>query len=275
MSPVTPARRIVAYYTSHSDPLPLKGVVTDLDVGTFRIKDGAVIMNTTLPSDSANDEVWKNIAALQKAGIRTEAMLGGWGEGTFSALHNDFDNVYPKVRDLLKTYKFDGIDIDIEESFPLADTEQLIKKLRADFGSAFLITMSPVASDLAGNTSFSGGFKYADLEKELGSQISWYNAQFYCGWGTLDDTGGYDAIVDNGFDPSRVVAGTITNPKNCPDEHGYVQPDTLHTTLGKLAAKYPGFAGVAGWEYFNAVSANTNADDHASWYAAARKAVGA
>ncbi|MBD0672708.1 glycosyl hydrolase family 18 protein [Streptomyces sp. CBMA156] len=267
----TPVRRTVAYYTSHSDPLPLKGIATDLDVGTFRIKqDGTIILNDIPPADPKNDEMWKNVAALQKSGIRAEAMLGGYGEGTFSKLHKDFENTYPTLRDLLRTHKFDGIDIDIEEEFPLADTEKLIKQLRTDFGSTFIITMSPVASDLSGTSSFSGHFKYTELEKELGGQINWYNAQFYCGWGTLDDTGDYEAVVNNGFDPSRVVAGTLTNPKNC--ESGYVQPDTLHATLGKLVGKYPAFAGVAGWEYFNAVSATTNPDDHASWYAAAQEA---
>ena len=73
-------------------------------------------------------------------------------------------------------------------------------------------------------------------------------------------------MVANGFAPSRVVAGTVTNPANC---DGYQDPATLRATLGALVAAHPGFAGAAGWEYVNAVPVNGSGP--ASWYAAVKQ----
>jgi len=128
--------------------------------------------------------------------------------------------------------------------------------------------MAPVASDLSGGSEFSGGFSYSQLESDVGSDINWYNAQFYCGWGDLSSTSNYDAVIANGFPASQVVAGTVTNSANC---SGYVDPGTLANTLSSLAGEYSDFAGVAGWEYFNAVPVNNGGPQ--SWYAAAGNAL--
>ncbi|OBT51568.1 hypothetical protein VE04_08384, partial [Pseudogymnoascus sp. 24MN13] len=69
----------------------------------------------------------------------------------------------------------------------LAGVIRLIDRLRSDFGGGFIITLAPVATtratrDPRANLS---GFDYADLESERGSEIAWYNAQFYCGWGDV------------------------------------------------------------------------------------------
>ncbi|WP_051969296.1 glycosyl hydrolase family 18 protein [Kitasatospora azatica] len=272
----TPAHHVVAYYQtqysngSYVSPLPLRGTATDIDVAAVHLNsDHTVHLNDDPPSAAKFTRMWADLAALQASGIRTEAMVGGAAQGSFANLANDFNTFYPLLRDTLRTYHFDGVDLDIEETFSLADTEHLITQLRTDFGSGFVINLAPVASDLSGGSTFSGGFDYAQLEADLGSRISWYNAQFYCGWGSLSAGYDYDDVVANGFAPSRVVAGTVTNSANC---SGYVRPNRLGSTLRSLAAKYPGFGGVAGWEYFNAVPVNGTGP--ASWYAAAKKAMG-
>jgi hypothetical protein len=126
--------------------------------------------------------------------------------------------------------------------------------------------MAPVASDLSGQSTFSGGFDYTTLDQQVGPQISWYNAQFYCGWGDLSSTADYDAVIAHGFSAGRVVAGTVTNPASC---GGYIDPATLRQTISALSAKYPGFGGVAGWEYFNSLGEA----GPQSWYAAAESAM--
>ncbi|MCC9310306.1 chitinase [Kitasatospora sp. RB6PN24] len=273
--PATPAHHVVAYYQTQYDnggyvsPLPLRGAATDVDVAAFHLNAGSTItLNDDPPSAAKYNRMWQDLAALQQSGLKVEAMLGGAARGSYADLHDSFATYYPQLRDTLRAHHFNGVDLDIEETFSLADTEHLIKQLHADFGSGFIVNLAPVASDLSGSSEFSGGFDYSRLDRDMGSRISWYNAQFYCGWGDLSSTGDYEAVVANGFAPSRVVAGAVTNSANC---DGYVDPATLDSTLTALTGEYPGFGGVAGWEYFNAVPVGGSGP--ASWYAAASGAM--
>ncbi len=273
---ISPSAHVVAYYQtqysggSYVSPSPLNGIATDVDVAAFHLNgDGSVHLNDDPPSDPKFDQMWSDLASLQQSGVRVEAMLGGAGTGSYANLHNDFNTYYALLKNTLQTYHFNGVDLDIEEPFSLGDTEHLINQLRSDFGSGFVITMAPVASDLSGGSQFSGGFSYRQLENDMGGQINWYNAQFYCGWGDLSGTSGYDAVMANGFPASQVVAGTVTNPGSC---SGYVDPGTLSGTLRSLTGEHSDFGGVAGWEYFNAVGVNGGGP--ASWYQNARDALG-
>jgi hypothetical protein len=139
----------------------------------------------------------------------------------------------------------------------LAGVERLIDQLHTDFGAGFIVTLAPVATALSGGGNLSG-FNYDQLYRDRASSIAWFNAQFYCGWGSLSSTSGYDAIISRGVIPAdRVVAGTLTNPANCGS--GYVDPSVLNSTLATLTAKYPSFGGVSGWEYFNSLPGGTSA----------------
>jgi chitinase len=275
MPRVSGNQHVVAYYQtqynngSYVSPLPLQGIATDVEVAAIHLDDdGSLHINDNPPTDSSFDQMWSDLGSLQSSGVRVEAMLGGAGGDSFANLANNFSQYYATLKNFLTTYHFNGIDLDIEESFSLANTEQLITQLRSDFGSGFEILMAPVASDLSGGSEFSGGFSYSQLESDVGSDINWYNAQFYCGWGDLSSTSDYDAVIANGFPASQVVAGTVTNSANC---SGYVDPGTLANTLSSLAGEYSDFAGVAGWEYFNAVPVNDGGPQ--SWYAAAGNAL--
>ncbi|MET7639419.1 glycosyl hydrolase family 18 protein [Streptomyces sp. NPDC005438] len=268
--------RVLAYYQtqyqddSYVSPLPLKGVATDVEVAAFHLNDdGSIHLNDEPPSDPRFDQVWKDVAELQESGTKVHALLGGAAQGTYQNLAEDFEKYYQPLHDTVEKYGLDGVDLDIEETFSLENTKKLIDRLRTDFGEDFHVILTPVASDLAGSSNFSGGFDYAQLEREAGDKISFYTGQFYCGWGDLGDTTSYDNVIDNGFSPSRVVAGALTNPANC---QGYVEPDELAATLGSLKDRHQGFGGVAGWEYFNAVPVNGDGPD--SWYAHVRQAAG-
>jgi chitinase len=245
----------------------LRGIATDIDVAALHLNsDGSVHLNDDPPGAAKFRRMWAELALLRRTGTRVEAMLGGAGVGSFANLHADFPKYYGLLRQTLRTYHFDGVDLDIEEPFALADTEHLIRQLRHDFGPHFVIAMAPVASDLSGQSTFSGGFSYSTLDRAVGKDVNWYNAQFYCGWGDLASTTDYDSVVAHGFSPARVVAGTVTSPANC---GGYIDPATLGTTISALTAKYHSFAGVAGWEYFNSLGP----DGPQSWYAAAKSAM--
>jgi chitinase len=266
-APATAAgsKRVVVYYQtqyangSYVSPKALvdHGTgVTDLLVGAIHLNQDDVTLNDHTPDDPSFTQMWQDLAALQGAGVHVLGMVGGAAQGSFQRLDADFDTYYPRLKDVVTTYHLDGLDLDVEESMSLGGIERLIDQLHADFGAGFLVTLAPVATALSGGGNLSG-FDYDQLYRDRAGSISWFNAQFYCGWGSLDSTSGYDAIVARGTVPAdKVVAGTLTNPANCGS--GYVDLDTLKATLATLAGRYD-FGGVAGWEYFNSEPGGTAA----------------
>ena len=118
-------------------------------------------------------------------------------------------------------------------------------------GAAFILTMAPVATALLPplfHMPHLSGFSYFDLEAEAGSLISWYNTQFYCGWGNAANKWWYEAVLSAGWDPAIVVLGLITSPAN---GSGFVDLAKMSDVLAVLYTRYPRFGGIMGWEYFN------------------------
>ena len=182
-------------------------------------------------------------------------MLGGAAKGSFTRLDLDdttFEAYYCPLRDLIRERSLDGLDLDVEEPMTLAGIIRLIDRLKQDFGAAFIITLAPVAAALMSERPEHNlsGFSYEALEVMRGAQIAWYNTQFYCGWGDLSNTGGYDYIVRRGFPASKVVVGVVTNPGN---GSGWVELDKLREVLITLKQRYSNFGGIMGWEYFNSL----------------------
>jgi hypothetical protein len=211
-------------------------------------------LNDFTPDDPHYDPMWPEVATAQAHGLKVHFMLGGSAPGTFSNLFAHFDTFYPLLKKTLKEHKLDGLDIDVEEAITLEQVEMLITRVHADFGNRFSITLAPVATDLTEGFGLSG-FNYKDLyTSSVGPYISWFNTQFYSGFGSLRTTSDYDTAVANGFPPSMIVAGVLDSPS---DGSGYVDIPTLETTVKALTAKYPDFAGVNGWEYFNALPGGT------------------
>lgn len=262
----TETRRTVLYYQTqyhggtYVSPLPMvqrQTGLTDLIVGAIHVNEtpGEIRLNDDLPADAKFDTMWDELGTMQDQGVDVIGMLGGAARGTFDRLDLDtFDTYYPHLRDLVETYGLDGLDLDVEEDMSLPGVINLIDQLKADFGEDFIITLAPVATALKGGTSISG-FNYDELYAARGADIEWFNTQFYCGWGTLETTAGYDAIMEYGVYPAdKVVAGTITDPSLC---RGFVEVDTLAKTVSELSNKYPGFGGVMGWEYFTSQPGGT------------------
>jgi hypothetical protein len=211
-------------------------------------------LNDFTPDDPHYAPMWPEIATAQANGIKVHFMLGGSAPGTYSNLFAKFDTFYPLLQQTLTEHHLDGLDIDVEESITLAQVQMLIDRVHKDFGKSFSITLAPVATDLTEGFGLSG-FNYMDLYKSKeGKLISWFNTQFYSGFGSLANTSDYDQAVANGFPPSMIVGGVIDSPN---DGSGFVDITTLEGTVKALTAKYPDFAGVNGWEYFNALPGGT------------------
>ncbi|CAN9140221.1 unnamed protein product [Alternaria alternata] len=259
--------------------------ITHVIIAAIHLNDGPgnITLNDHGPDDKRYDQLWGEVNWLQGSGVKVLGMLGGAAKGSFEKLSGEeenFEAYYSPLRDLIRRYSLSGLDLDVEEETTLSTITRLISRLRTDFGPEFVITLAPVATALIPDPNIpahlrpprpmlaSGpspnplhptlphlsGFSYPELECSVyGKEISWYNTQFYCGWGDAGRTEWYDAIVAAGWKPEKVVLGVVTNPGN---GAGHVNIQKLADNCRRLRQKYgntgKGFGGVMGWEYFNA-----------------------
>lgn len=262
-------RLIVYFQTTHNSNgkpismLPLvneKGIaLTHLIVCSLHVNEGGQIhLNDYPPSDPIFYTLWNETRVMKNAGVKVMGMVGGAAAGSFSSGTLDgnqatFNKYYGQLRDVIRQFKLDGLDIDVEQSMSQSGIERLVDQLRTDFGSNFIITLAPVASALKNGGNLSG-FDYKLLDSRKGSKINFYNGQFYSGFGSMSSTSDYNGIVSNGFKASRVVAGQLTSPSN---GYGYIPYDQLNATVISLRNKYGQIGGVMGWEYFNSLPGGT------------------
>ena len=226
---------------------------TDVLVGAFHLgpqNDGTQLhLNDDPPSSAKFTIMFQEIAALQSKGTNVSMFLGGAGDGSFQNLVNSWAAYYPVLRRALQTYGFNGIDLDVEDGTETTiQIARLINQLRRDFGSSFIITLAPVATDLSQDFGLSK-IQYKQLFQNEGSKINWFNVQFYSGFGSLSSPADYRSIINNGFPAQMVVAGMLSNPAN---GSGYVNIQSVETVVKSLASEYPDFGGVDAFEYFNA-----------------------
>ena len=262
--------RNIVYHQTHHTPdgklvplLPMltqpKIHITHIIVAAVHLHDSktqhVVHLNDHPPQDARFDGLWDQIRTLQDAGITILAMLGGAAKGSFKRLDTDeetFRMYYGHLRDFIRRYGFDGIDLDIEEPMSLAGVIRLIDQFKEDFGDTFIITMAPVAAALWSGQVIEtyAEFSYEALEVMRGGKIAWYNTQFYCGWGDMKSPLHYEAVLARGFPISKIVVGLMTNPGN---GAGHVPIDVVRAVISWLQQKYSDFGGIMGWEYFNAL----------------------
>ncbi|KAI0490562.1 glycoside hydrolase family 18 protein [Xylaria cf. heliscus] len=256
-------RLILYYQTTHTpDGTPISilplitqpGIaVTHLIVAAIHLNEDpdALTLNDHPPSDPRFATTWAELRVAQASGITVLGMLGGAAKGSYARLDRDqgtFERYYAPLYELIRERGLDGLDLDVEEHMSITGVIRLIDRLRADFGSGFLITLAPVATALVDERRNLSGFDYQALEVARGDQISWYNAQFYNGWGDPSNPVLYEMCVTCGWKPEKIVVGLVTAPDN---GFGYVNFGVLSNNLKLLQAQFPKFGGVMGWEYFN------------------------
>jgi len=234
--------------------------LTHLIVCSFHInQDSEVHLNDFPPDDAHFNTLWNETAIMQSAGVRVMGMVGGAAPGSFNTQTLDstdsttFEHYYGQLRDVIRKYHLQGMDLDVEQTMSDDGIARLISRLRRDFGPDFLITLAPVASALDNSANLSG-FDYKALEQGLGRDIAFYNAQFYNGFGFMGTPDDYEAVVSNGFSASKVLAGQITTPDAGSE---FIPFDQLKTTIQALQARYGQIGGIMGWEYFNSEPGGT------------------
>ncbi|KAG6000079.1 hypothetical protein E4U43_001712 [Claviceps pusilla] len=262
--------RLVVYFQTTHDPrghpismLPLvqqKGIaLTHLIVCSLHVNEnGEIHLNDYPPSDPLFYTLWNETQVMKRAGVKVMGMIGGAAPGSFSKSTLDgnaatFAKYYGQLRNVILRFQLQGLDIDVEQDMSQHGIARLIDQLHKDFGSGFIISLAPVASALRNGGNLSG-FNYKHLDARSGSKISFYNGQFYSGFGTMASTRDYTNIVSSGFAASRVVAGQLTSPAN---GGGYTPYSMLNATVMALKNKYKQIGGVMGWEYFNSQPGGT------------------
>lgn len=231
--------------------------LTAINVSSFHFgtENGSpyIHLNDNPPGDPMFNSLWQSMALAQQNGVLSIAMLGGAG-GAYTTLFSDYNTFYPMWRDMLRTYKFDGVDLDIEEPVTVSNIQMFISDLRRDFPSNFYISSAPVCSALQTNNDPFSGLNWSLLK----SEINWFNVQFYSGFGNLSTPNDYEQIINNGYAPSQILGGSLTNSAN---GNGYVDIANVSQTLTALNQQYNGeIGGAMGWEYFNANNTNENID---------------
>ncbi|KAJ7173745.1 endo-beta-N-acetylglucosaminidase [Mycena filopes] len=245
--------RVAVYYQTQYDnnlapnsafghyvtPLPLITLITHLLLAAFHINfdDVSVHLNDFVPEHPMFTQMWADIAIMQANGIKVIGMLGGAAPGTYTCLVPEFfEKYYAVLAGYIRRFKLDGMDLDVEQDTPLADIIHLVKRALVEFGA---------------NLS---GFDYFKLEAAVGSEISWYNAQFYSGFGSFFPDQMYLDIVStgpgkNGLHPSRLVATTLTDES---EGFGFIELDEVVDSITQLASQQNfDFGGIAGWEYWD------------------------
>ena len=177
-------------------------------------------------------------------------------EPTATDFRSQFAGLYPPLCQTIRNLSLDGLDLDIETPTTQNATLRLLRQLDADFGPNFILTLAPVQQALhIGPTANSGLLNYTQLDaaaaapaKPHGRLINWYNVQFYAGGTTTTPVAVYQSTVKKGFDPARIVYGlTAYNI-----DGSWKTIAQYQAVIRKIKAQFPSFAGVVGWEYFDA-----------------------
>lgn len=229
--------------------------VTHILLAAFHINADpqGITLNDDPPESAIYEQLWAEVPQVKQSGIKVMGMLGGAARGTYENLDGSaekFERYYQPLLAVVRRHALDGLDLDVEEQMSQDGIVRLIDRLKADLGDEFIITLAPVATALLGIGNLSG-FDYRELESQRGSKISWYNAQFYNGWGFAQEPRMYSLMISQGWLPEKVVCGILTNPGN--GSQGYVPLETIGPVLALLLDQFPRFGGVMGWEYFNSL----------------------
>ncbi|KAK7018346.1 chitinase 3 [Favolaschia claudopus] len=190
------------------------------------------------------DFAWDEMKQVQKAGVPVSMFL----RAGFHLLNDasKFEALYAPLHTLITNRKFDGIDLDIEnDAITLATTVKLIRRLRADFGKNFIITLAPVATALAGGINLSS-FSYTDLEKEVGSEIAWYKRPVLRHRRPDRETlreGRRQRLGSSRF--------TIGMASSHDFNTGTFPLSDLHPILANITKAHPKVAGMAGFDYYD------------------------
>lgn len=230
---------INAYYTlvvvafADADPNTPGGITFTLNSGLSSALGGYTVAQFT-----------RDIATLHARGKRVILSVGG-GQGTIDVSDAESaKNFANSVYGLMRTYGFDGVDIDMENnSLDVAGMTSALQQLARKAGPRLIITLAPQTIDMQSTSD-----SYFQLALNISNILSLVNMQYYnsgtmlgCDQRVYAD-GNEDFLtalaciqLQSGLNPSQVGLGVPGSP--AASSNGYVDPSVVKQALGCLATQ--------------------------------------
>ncbi|MER6631334.1 glycoside hydrolase family 18 protein [Streptomyces sp. NPDC000987] len=210
------------------------------------------------------DQFKADIKAKQAAGKKVIVSVGGQN-GTVSvrdatSAANFADSVYS----LMRTYGFDGVDIDLENGLDATYMTQALRALSAKAGPSMILTMAPQTIDMQSTSN--GYFQTALNVKDILTVVNmqYYNSGSMLGCdGKVYSQGSVDFLtalaciqLEGGLAPSQVGLGLPASTRGAGS--GYVSPTVVNNALDcltkltncgsfKPSKAYPDLRGAMTW----------------------------
>jgi chitinase len=179
---------------------------------------------------------------LHAQGKKVIVSVGGQNSSVSVNSADTATNFANSVHELMKTYGFDGIDIDLEQGINAASMASALRQLSALAGPDLIITLAPQTLDMQ-----STGHDYFQLALSIKDILTVVNTQFYnsgtmlgCdgkvyAQGTVDFMTAQACIqLQNGLRPDQVGLGLPATTSAAGG--GYVSPSVVNDALSCLAA---------------------------------------
>jgi chitinase len=186
------------------------------------------------------DQFKADIRAKQAAGKKVVISVGGQN-GTVSVTDSaSAANFADSVYSLMRTYGFDGVDIDLENGINATYMSQALRALAQKAGSSLIITMAPQTIDMQSTSA--GYFQTALNVKDILTVVNtqYYNSGSMLGCdGKVYSQGSVDFLtalaciqLQGGLAPSQVGLGVPASPSGAGS--GYVSPTVVDNALDCL-----------------------------------------
>lgn len=241
-------------FTNGATPLRLSAVPTSYNIVAVAFADanpslaGAVTFNVDSGLSSAlggytNAQLRSDITTLHSRNQKVIISVGG-EKGTVSVGSSTAaTNFANSIVDLISSFGFDGVDIDLENGLNPTYMEQALRSIRSRVGANLIITMAPQTIDMqsTGNGYFSLALNIRDILTIVHTQF--YNSggmlgcdqMFAYSQGTINFLTALACIqLQSALRPDQIALGLPATTSAAGG--GYVSPTVVNNALSCLAA---------------------------------------
>ncbi|WP_199432336.1 chitinase [Qaidamihabitans albus] len=271
-----PGKQLTGYwqnFVNGATPLRVSDVSADYDVIVLAFAEadparpGAVTFGVDPGLSDAlggytDAQLKADIAAKKAAGVSVLLSIGGERGNVDLSGPANVTRFVDSFTAIAREYGIQGLDVDLEHGFDVANMADAIQRLRAELGAGFLLTMAPQTLDVQ------PGGTYLRLIDEVRELITVVHTQYYNSGsmngchgqvvhqGSVDFITAQACILLQRLRPEQVSLGLPATRSAAGS--GYVAPDVVTAALDCLATgsrcgsyvpaePFPGLSGVMTW----------------------------